>query len=104
MPIPKKISDIPFGKGNVGLREPVKIIAEIGINHEGDVGRCKSMIQMAAEANVDAIKLQTADPDEHYQRDPIAQYFLKSYVDQEGNSRDIPILSRPKYLANDNLR
>lgn len=64
----QKIVDIPFGNGNIGMREPVKIIAEIGVNHEGDIGRCKDMIQMAAEAGVDAIKLQTADPDEHYQK------------------------------------
>lgn len=64
----QKIIDIPFGNGSIGMNEPVKIIAEIGINHEGDIGRCKSMVQMAAEAGADAIKLQTADPDEHYQK------------------------------------
>lgn len=42
------------------------VIAEIGINHEGSVYACAMMIEAAARAGVDAVKLQSADPDEHY--------------------------------------
>ena len=42
------------------------IIAEIGINHEGDVGVCEQMITAAAEIGVDAVKLQTINPDANY--------------------------------------
>jgi N,N'-diacetyllegionaminate synthase len=45
------------------------IIAEIGINHEGDMHRCKEMIQAAAESGADAVKLQTIDVRENYAYD-----------------------------------
>lgn len=42
------------------------IVAEIGINHEGDVEACARMIEQAAQAGADAIKLQTVNADENY--------------------------------------
>lgn len=42
------------------------IIAEIGINHEGDVGVCEEMIAAAAECGADAVKLQTVNADANY--------------------------------------
>lgn len=39
-------------------REP-KIIAEIGVNHEGSLDRAKRMIDLAAEAGADVCKFQT---------------------------------------------
>jgi sialic acid synthase SpsE len=42
------------------------IVAEIGINHEGDVGICKDMISTAAECGADAVKLQTVNADANY--------------------------------------
>lgn len=42
------------------------IIAEIGVNHEGDVAICEEMISVAAECGVDAVKLQTVDADVNY--------------------------------------
>lgn len=60
------ISPIPFGKRFLGPGHPVVIIAEIGINHEGSVEACARMIEAAASAGVDAVKLQSADPNEHY--------------------------------------
>ena len=42
------------------------IIAEIGINHEGRVETCASMILAAADAGADAVKLQTIDADSNY--------------------------------------
>lgn len=57
---------IPFGNRLIGADNPCIIIAEVGINHEGDPAACARMIEEAAKAGVDAVKLQTADPDEHY--------------------------------------
>lgn len=61
-----EITPIPFGKRFLGPGHPVVIIAEIGINHEGSVEACALMIEAAVRAGVDAVKLQSADPDEHY--------------------------------------
>jgi N,N'-diacetyllegionaminate synthase len=44
----------------------VYVIAEIGINHEGDVGRCKEMIYEASESGADAVKLQTINAGANY--------------------------------------
>ena len=61
----KKIS---FGDKKIGSGEPTLIIAEIGINHEGNSDICIEMIKAAAKAGADSIKLQTIDPDANYVR------------------------------------
>jgi N,N'-diacetyllegionaminate synthase len=57
---------LPFGTRKIGEGFPVVIIAEIGVNHEGDVKACAEMIEAAAKSGADAIKLQTIDADENY--------------------------------------
>ena len=42
------------------------IIAEIGINHNGNFHKCKEMIFAAAKSGADAVKLQTINIDESY--------------------------------------
>jgi len=51
--------------GNVKLTDqsPVYIIAEIGINHNGDIKRAKQLIDVAKEAGCDAVKFQKRNPD-----------------------------------------
>ncbi len=60
--------EIPFGKRFIGPRHPVVVIAEIGINHEGNVDTCARMIEAAVASGADAVKLQTIDADENYVR------------------------------------
>ena len=55
-----------FGNQHIGEGQPCFIIAEIGINHEGDVDTCIQMVKACAEAGANAAKLQTSDPDENY--------------------------------------
>lgn len=43
----------------VGADHPCFIIAEVGINHNGDVSIAKKMIAIAKECGVDAVKFQT---------------------------------------------
>lgn len=57
---------IRFGRRQIGLGLPVVVIAEIGINHEGDPGLCLELVEEAARAGADAVKLQTIDADENY--------------------------------------
>src|SRR5512136_148288 len=39
------------------------VIAEIGINHNGDVDAASKMISLAAQAGADAVKIQTFVPE-----------------------------------------
>ncbi len=57
---------MPFGSRLVGPGHPVAIIAEIGVNHEGDASVCAEMVRAAARAGADAVKLQTLDANENY--------------------------------------
>ena len=41
----------------------VNIIAEIGINHNGDIQTCLDMIKSAKEAGADYVKFQKRNPD-----------------------------------------
>lgn len=41
----------------------VNIIAEIGINHNGDIEKCKKMIQIASFCGVNYVKIQKRNPD-----------------------------------------
>lgn len=60
------IVPIRFGTRLIGPDHPTFIIAEIGINHEGDVAACMSMVKAAADCGVDAVKLQSVNADESY--------------------------------------
>lgn len=50
---------IKIGNRWIGEEQPCFIIAEAGINHNGDVKIAKKMIEVAKEAGADAIKFQT---------------------------------------------
>ncbi|MEI9476445.1 MAG: N-acetylneuraminate synthase family protein [Deltaproteobacteria bacterium] len=47
-----------FGRHWVGDGEPTYFIADIAANHDGDIGRAKTLIHLAAEAGADAAKFQ----------------------------------------------
>ena len=55
--------EIKIGNRLVGDGHPAYIIAEIGINHNGDLGIAKQMIDAAVHARVDAVKFQKRTPD-----------------------------------------
>lgn len=63
-----KPSPIKLGECDIGPGQPVWIIAEIGINHEGSAEMCARMIEAAAHAGADSVKLQTIDADENYMK------------------------------------
>jgi N-acetylneuraminate synthase len=55
--------EISLGGRLVGDGQPAFIIAEIGINHNGDLNIAKKLIDAAVHAGADAVKFQKRTPD-----------------------------------------
>jgi len=55
--------EIKIGKKLVGDGHPAYVIAEAGINHNGDMGIAKQMIDAAVHAGADAVKFQKRTPE-----------------------------------------
>ena len=51
------------GKKTIGVGEPVYVIAEIGINHNGDIEIAKQLMDVAVETGCDAVKFQKRTPE-----------------------------------------
>lgn len=52
------MAEIKIGDKKVGDGQPCFIVAEIGINHNGDINIAKKLIDLAAFAGCDAVKFQ----------------------------------------------
>src|SRR5271157_6511916 len=55
--------EIKIGNRIVGDGHPAYVIAEIGINHNGDIEVAKQIIDAAVHAGVDAVKFQKRTPE-----------------------------------------
>ncbi len=55
--------EVRIGNKLVGAGHPAYIVAEIGINHNGDLGIAKDLMQAAKHAGVDAVKFQKRTPE-----------------------------------------
>ena len=55
--------EIKFGNRMIGDGHPAYIIAEIGINHNGDLEIAKKIIDAAVHAGADAVKFQKRTPE-----------------------------------------
>ena len=54
---------VVIGEREIGNNQPVFVIGEIGINHNGDIEIAKQLIDVSVSAGADAVKIQKRDPD-----------------------------------------
>ncbi|MGL4563027.1 MAG: N-acetylneuraminate synthase family protein [Brevinema sp.] len=75
------MSDILKILNNKSQHDPVFMIAELGINHDGDLSIAKKMIDASVEAKADAVKFQIYNIDEFYNQSlaPDAYNLFKSF-------------------------
>ncbi len=57
------VREVRIGNKLVGDGHPAYIVAEVGINHNGDLQMAKELIQAAKHAGVDAVKFQKRTPE-----------------------------------------
>lgn len=69
----KQSAIVQVGNKLVGAGQPCYLIAEIGINHNGEVAIAKRLIDLAAEFKFDAVKFQKRTVDVVYTADELAK-------------------------------
>tara|TARA_B100001996_G_C18650273_1_gene589133 strand:- start:749 stop:1807 length:1059 start_codon:yes stop_codon:yes gene_type:complete len=82
------MQDIQIGTRKVGLGHPCFVIAEAGVNHNGELSRAIELIEKAAEAGVDAVKFQTYKAEKLVVRDAPRFWDWEGETDSEGTQFD----------------
>jgi len=78
------VGAIHIGDRAVGPGAPCFVIAEAGVNHNGDLDLAHALIDVAAGAGADAVKFQTySTPHLVTERAPKAQYQMIDVADEE---------------------
>jgi N-acetylneuraminate synthase len=67
------IKPVQIGRHLVGPGERVFIVAELGINHNGDLGLAKKLVAAASSIGCDAVKLQKRTVDVVYSPEELAR-------------------------------
>jgi N-acetylneuraminate synthase len=68
-----RLVDVRLGSKMVGPGKPCYLIAEIGINHNGDIDLAKKLISVAVGAGCDAVKFQKRTIDVVYSAEELAK-------------------------------
>lgn len=98
------MTKIEINGRKVGTNPPPFVIAEIGMNHNGDLALGKEMITMAAESGTDAVKFQSFQTDQFLSdkvgsKDQYREYELSrtdhEELQAEARSCDVTFLSTP---------
>src|SRR5271169_5840319 len=70
---PGQLPEIRLGSKVVGAGKPCYVIAEIGINHNGDIDLAKKLINVASGSGCDAVKFQKRTIDVVYTAEELAK-------------------------------
>jgi len=79
------LSSLKIGNRSVGPEHPCFIIAEAGVNHDGDLDRALALVDIAVRAGADAVKFQTFCTEAIVtRRAPKAEYQRRTTGSSEG--------------------
>ena len=79
------MSTVKIGNKQLGPGQPCYVIAEIGINHNGDIDLAKRLISVAVAAGCDAVKLQKRTVDVVYTEKELSQPRPNPFGDTNGD-------------------
>lgn len=90
------VSEISIGPRFVGSGHPCLVIAEVGVNHNGDLARARKLVIEARRAGADCVKFQTFSTERVASRGaPKAAYQLRTTDPGEGQSEMLRKLEMP---------
>jgi N-acetylneuraminate synthase len=70
---PSGQNEVKIGSRTIGPNHPCYVVAEIGINHNGDIDLAKKLINVASGAGCDAVKFQKRTIDVVYTAEELAK-------------------------------
>jgi len=70
---PSGQTEVKIGSRTIGPHQPCYVVAEIGINHNGDIDLAKKLINVASGAGCDAVKFQKRTIDVVYTAEELAK-------------------------------
>jgi sialic acid synthase SpsE len=90
-------NQIKFDEKTIGSEQPCYVIAEIGINHNGDLSLAKKLIDAAVFAGANAVKFQKRNLESIYQKEILENPTL----DSQGTEILIDILHKVEFNEDD---
>jgi N-acetylneuraminate synthase/N,N'-diacetyllegionaminate synthase len=93
---------ISIGVRPIGPDAPCYVIAEAGVNHNGDVALAHKLVDLAADAGADAVKFQTFDPDRLVSKAAAMAAYQIANTGRGGSQADLLrglVLSREAHAA-----
>ncbi len=90
---------VKLGKQEVGPGRPVYVVAEAGINHNGDVGLARALIRAAADAGCQAVKFQKRTVDVVYSEEELARPRRSPFGSTNGELKRALEFGRTEYEA-----
>jgi sialic acid synthase SpsE len=88
------IETVQIGKREIGDGRPVFIVAEVGINHNGDMKIARELMEKAKESGADAVKLQTYETEKRVPKDSPIYDLLKGCELTYDEQRELFALGR----------
>ena len=77
------MNNVTIGNKTIGENSPAYIIAETGSNHNRDINQAKKLIEVAAEAEADAVKFQIFSAETLYSKKTATPNYLNGKMEQE---------------------